>query len=126
MEYVKSAGTGMSVVRVWSYTRDKKASVDLSKRNAVHAVMFKGYSGNGATKPAMVKNADAEQTFGDFFNEFFNQNGAYGRFVTSCDEREVRKVGRDYKIGETVTVNTESLRKYLESHGVVRSLNTGF
>lgn len=126
VEYVKSAGTGMSLVRVWSYTNKAKEDVYLSRRNAVHAVIFKGYSGNGATKPALSRNPDAEATFSDFFNAFFQKGGEFERFVTGVSDREVHKYGKEYKIGENVTVNTDALRKYLEQKGVVRGLNTGF
>lgn len=126
VEYVKSVGSGVDCVKIWSYTNKKKESVDLSKRNAVHAVIFKGYSGAGASKRALARDINAEQTYADFFNEFFAEGGEYGRFVANVGTRSLVKHGKDYKIGEEVTVNTAALRKYLEGHGVIKSMNSGF
>ena len=39
---------------------------------------------------------------------------------------EVRKVGKQYKVGVVVTVSKDQLRKYLEDAGVIRSLTSGF
>lgn len=124
VEYVKSVGSGVDCVKVWSYSRNKKESVETSKKNAVHAVIFRGYSGAGASKRPLARDVNAENTYIDFFNEFFK--GEYSRFVSSVGERSLVKVGKDYKIGEEVVVNTGELRRYLEGHGVIKSLNSGF
>jgi hypothetical protein len=39
---------------------------------------------------------------------------------------EVRKVGKEYKVGVVVTVNKDMLRKHLEEAGIVRGLGSGF
>jgi len=126
IEYVKSAGTGMSTVRLGSYTTDKNQNEDLARRNAVHAVIFKGYSGNGATMPPLAKDPDTEANNSDFFKAFFDKGGDAGRYVTGVTSGEMMKVGKDYKFTATVTVNTGALRKYLEQKGIIRSLSTGF
>lgn len=126
VEYVKSVGSGVDCVMVWSYTKKKNETVELSKRNAVHAVIFKGYSGAGASKRALARDINAEETYADFFNEFFAAGGEYGRFVANVGTRSLVKQGKDFKIGEEVTVNTAALRKYLEGRGIIKSMNSGF
>jgi len=56
-------GTGGSdnsyLIDVVSYLRDDKLSINQSKKNAVHGVIFKGVFGNSVgcqTKPALAKN----------------------------------------------------------------------
>lgn len=126
IEYVKSAGTGMNTVRLGSYTKDKKENEDLARRNAVHAVIFKGYAGNGATMPALAKDPDTEANNADFFQAFFAQGGDAGRFVTGVTSSELMKVGKEYKYTATVTINSAALRKYLEQKGIIRALSSGF
>lgn len=48
IEYVKNAGDGMSNVKVWSYGKSVKVAEERCKANAVHGVIFKGYTGQGA------------------------------------------------------------------------------
>lgn len=126
VEYVKSAGTGMSVVRVVSFSTIKMNDDFLSRRNAVHAVIFKGYSGSGATQPALAKDPDTEYNNKDFFDKFFAKDGDYSRFVTGVSDYEAIKFGKQHKYSANVTVNVAALRKYLEQHGIIRSLSSGF
>ena len=35
-------------------------------------------------------------------------------------------IGKEYKVGATVSVLKDALRKTLEKQGIVRSLNSGF
>lgn len=126
IEYVKSVGTGISVVRVVSFSTLKLNDDLLSRRNAVHAVIFKGYAGAGATQPALAKDPDTEYNNKDFFDRFFAKDGDCYRFVNGVSDFESIKFGKQYKYSANVTVNIAALRKYLEQKGIIRSLATGF
>lgn len=129
IEYVKSAGDGISVVKVWSYGKSHKDAENGCKRSAVHGVVFKGYSGQGGYFSPLVKSATGYNDNKDFFDTFFN-NGEYERYVMSIADgsQEVRKLKGNYKykVSAVITVNTKQLRKHLEQAGIIKGLASGF
>ena len=128
IEYVKNAGDGMSNVKVWSYGKSVKVAEERCKANAVHGVIFKGYTGQGAAQPALVKNASGYSDNKDFFDNFFN-SGDYLRYVSSVvngstESRKIKNGG--FKVSQTMTVNVKMLRRHLEQAGIIRGLSSGF
>ena len=76
-------------------------------------------------------NAADEAKHAAFFEQFFADGGAYKRFavVSNSGFADVLKVGKGdhkYKVGLTITIDTPSLRRYLEEAGVLVALNKGF
>lgn len=126
VEYIKTAGTGISDVMVWAYSNKKKESEDLIRKAAVHAVIFKGYAGGGARKPALARDPQTATTHQVFFHDFFNRTEEYGRFVSSVGSVETRKLSKGFKHGAVVSVDVNSLRKYLEQRGIIKSMSSGF
>ena len=121
---------GSNLLKVYSYGKTYDKSVEQAKHDAVHGILFKGIVGsNGcANQPAMVKPQEqvANQAF---FDEFFKK-GEYLRFVNISNDGSVSgadrlKVGNMYKIGVTVSVQKDALRKYLEQDGVIKPLGVG-
>ena len=121
---------GSNLLKVYSYGKTHDKSVEQAKHDAVHGILFKGIVGsNGcANQPAMVKPQEqvANQAF---FDEFFKK-GEYLRFVNISNDGSVSgadrlKVGNMYKIGVTVSVQKDALRKYLEQAGVIKPLGVG-
>ena len=81
-------GTGGSdnsyLIDVVSYLRDDKLSINQSKKNAVHGVIFKGVFGNSVgcqTKPALTKNANLFDEKREYFDAFFADGGTFSKFV---------------------------------------------
>lgn len=128
LEYVKSAGAGVVSVKVWSYSRRASLAYEQSRKNAVHGVLFKGYSGAGATHRPMVKDISVLYDNEEFFKSFFADGGEYQRYVVSSSTQaeELMKVGKDYKALSTVQVNVQALRKRLEEANIITSLSHGF
>ena len=121
---------GSNLLKVYSYGKTYDKSVEQAKHDAVHGILFKGIVGsNGcANQPAIVKPQEqvANQAF---FDEFFKK-GEYLRFVNISNDGSVSgadrlKVGSMYKIGVTVSVQKDALRKYLEQAGVIKPLGVG-
>ena len=121
---------GSNLLKVYSYGKTYDKSVEQAKHDAVHGILFKGIVGsNGcANQPAMVKPQEqvANQAF---FDEFFKK-GEYLRFGNISNDGSVSgadrlKVGSMYKIGVTVSVQKDALRKYLEQAGVIKPLGVG-
>ena len=75
----------------------------------------------------MVINTNEEKQKNDFFNAFWG-NGDYLQFasVINAVADRVKISNKEYKIGAIVSVSKESLRKTMESAGIIRGLNSGF
>lgn len=130
---LECAGTGSQgsyLVKVWSYSRNPQIAAAQCKKNAVHGVIFKGYSGqNGCVaQRALASDPGVELQYKEYFNRFFSDvNGEYMKYVSvTSASQEVVKVGREYKVGIVVTVQKDALRKALEQAGVIRGLSNGF
>jgi len=128
---VENAGVGNDgtyVLRVWTTSKSSRLSVEISKMNAVHAVLFKGLpSGNGSSAKSPLAGADAEEACGAFFASFFESD--YARFVNSVavTSTVVYKLPRNrYRTGVVISVAKDELRRYLEDNGIVKRLDAGF
>jgi len=115
---------------VWSYSQKPNIALEQCKKNAVHGIIFKGYTGTGGgtvSQNPLVKDAGVYTEKRDFFNSFFANGGQYMKYVSAvADGNEVRKVGKEYKTSAVVTINKGLLRKALEDAGIIKSLTTGF
>lgn len=129
LECVANASQGSYLVKVWTYSKKNNVALEQSKKNAVHGVIFKGFTSQGgcvAQRP-LVKNAGAEFEHQDYFNLFFQDGGEYMKFATYTEgTQEIIKVGKEYKVGVVVSVAKDDLRKTLEAAGVIRKLSHGF
>ena len=96
IESVGVGADGTYAIRVWSYYKNAKMPLEVAKRNAVHAVIFKGV-------PAGNINS-----------------------VANSSLRIIKLRAREYKIGYVVSVAKDNLRKYLEDQGVIKGLSSGF
>ncbi len=129
LECAGNGAQGTYLVKVYSYSKKPNVAAEQCKKNAVHGIIFKGFTGmNGCvSQPALVKNPGAELEHRAFFEQFFKDGGEYMKYVSvSGKPQELLKVGREYKVGLVVVVHKDALRKALEQAGVVRSLNSLF
>ncbi len=122
---------GTKIIKVWSYSKKANIAINQAKKNAVHGIIFKGYTGssNGcSTQKPLANDPSIEHQKYDFFEPFFADGGKYMKFVTMSGDAtpEPIKVGKEYKVGIIVTVMSDLLRKDLESAGIIKSLNSGF
>lgn len=119
---------GTYTIRIWSYWRNADMPVENAKKNAVHAVLFKGIpAGNGASSQPAIKAGETSPSESAFFDNFFISE--YQRYISSVasGSAQVIKTGpKEFKIGYIVSVSKDSLRKYLESKGIVKELSAGF
>lgn len=130
---VECLGTGVQgsqFLKVWGYGNSPENAVIEAKRNAVHAVIFKGITvGQGCMKNPLVTNKEAEQNFKKYFDDFFAPGGKYLDFVALTGEGvqdRIRVDRRTYKVGINVSVMSAALRKELESAGIINKLSDGF
>ena len=126
IESVGVGADGTYAIRV----KNAKMPLEVAKRNAVHAVIFKGVpAGNGAASQPPLKTDAVTASDSVFFGNFFQ--GEYQDYINSVasGSRQVLKVksrSYKYKIGYVISVAKDRLRKRLEEQGVVRALSDGF
>ena len=128
IESVGVGADGTYAIRVWSYYKNAKMPLEVAKRNAVHAVIFKGVpAGNGAASQPPLKTDAVTASDSVFFGNFFQ--GEYQDYINSVASGSLRILklrAREYKIGYVVSVAKDNLRKYLEDQGVIKGLSSGF
>lgn len=128
IESVGVGADGTYAIRVWSYYKNAKMPLEVAKRNAVHAVIFKGVpAGNGAASQPPLKTDAVTASDSVFFDNFFQ--GEYQDYINSVASGSLRILklrAREYKIGYVVSVAKDNLRKYLEDQGVIKGLSSGF
>lgn len=127
---VGQAAEGACLVRVWTYSSKPTIAEGQAGKNAVHGILFKGYpaSSDGTRisgREPMISNPAIEEEYSEYFAEFFKSGGAYQRYVSyignGIPDAQI-KVGKEYKVGITVIVLIDQLRKRLEEDGIIQAL----
>jgi hypothetical protein len=133
IEAVQTGTQGTYLIKVWSYSKKPDVAIEQAKKNAVHGVIFKGFTGTSTVsgQRPLTDNVNLEEEKADFFKPFFADGGKYMKFVSSSNDGAVgaedrMKVGKEYKVGVIVSVNVTALRKDLEAAGIIKSLGAGF
>ncbi|MDI1315788.1 hypothetical protein [Flavobacterium sp.] len=133
IEAVQTGTQGSYLIKVWSYSKKPDVAIEQAKKNAVHGIIFQGFTGTQSVsgqKP-LTTNVNLEEEKSDFFKSFFADGGKYMKFVSLSNDGAVAagdrmKVGKEYKIGVIVSINVAALRRDLEEAGIIKSLGAGF
>ena len=132
IEVVGEGRTGTYLIKVWTYSKKPKVAIAQSKKNAIHGVIFKGFTGKDRLQgQAALASPDVEDEKSDYFDSFFGDGGKYLLYISETNDgaiasEDIMKVGKEYKIGVVVSVNVAGLRKELEQSKIIRSLSSGF
>lgn len=121
-------GTKIFIITVNSKKLDE--GVELAKRNAIAACLFKGLEASGQTEkvPAIVPQGVTDNNK-DFFEDFLKlkdkkgNGGKYLRFINRVINQESEKIKKGYIISLEIQVSYNALREYMESSGYSKSLN---
>lgn len=124
----ESGGAGSSyLIQVTSYVGDLRLALNQAKKNAIHAVLFKGVAGNnlGCTaKEPLIKNGVYNDNF-EYFEDFFYNTRQYNKYATSpsgtaeSSEKLKRKMN---KVTFIISVNVDELRKKLEYDKIIEPM----
>lgn len=127
---------GTKLVKVWGYGKKPEDATRNAKELAVACAIFRGFpaasNGRAAKTPAIVTDNSAAEKNAAFFETFFAPGGKYLQYVnlstdappSGADRIKVNK--KTYKVGVTVSIAFDELRKYMEEEGIARSLDAGF
>ena len=74
IEGIGEGKEGTYLVKVWSYNKKDKIAVEQAKKNAVHGIVFQGFTGSGkvSSQPPLVTDPDIKIAKADFFDAFLN------------------------------------------------------
>ena len=134
IEAIQTGVQGTYLIKVWSYSKKPDVAIEQAKKNAVHGIIFRGFSGkNGVPgqKP-LARNPNLENEKVEFFKGFFATGSKYLKFVSLTNDGAVAagdrfKIGKkEYKIGVLISVKKELLRKDLEAAGIIKSMTSMF
>lgn len=131
---VECMGTGMDgtqLIKVWGFGKKPDKAAYQAKKNAVHAVIFKGITGGkpGCMMRPLVTQPGAEVKHSAYFETFFSEGGHYLNFVSQSGDGTMDRIKvakKQYKVGVIVSVKHSSLRKELETAGIIKKLGGGF
>jgi hypothetical protein len=131
---VECMGTGLDgtqLIKVWAFGNKPDDAIYQARKNAVHAVIFKGIriGKPGCMQSPLVTKPGAEVQHSDFFQNFFSDGGSYLRFVAQAGDGSVDRIKlgkKSYKVGVVVSVMHAELRRELETAGIVPKLGQGF
>lgn len=133
IDVVQTGTQGTYLIKVWSYSKKPIVAIEQSKKNAVHGIVFKGFTGTSRIpgQKALATDGNAEEEMGAYFKPFFEDGGKYMKYVSLTSDgavaaEDIMKVGKEYKVGVVVSVNVSALRKELETVGVIKALGAGF
>lgn len=133
---VSPVGVGMDgtkVFKVWGYGKNVGEAVMAAKANAVAACIFKGLPGGAgaAPTPAICSESGAENTYADYFENFFEVGGKYLQYIALTNDAEPAgadriKIKKGYKVAIYAQVMYDALRRELETNGVAKRLDSRF
>jgi hypothetical protein len=131
---VECMGTGMDgtqLLKVWGYGKNPDKAIIQAKKNAVHAIVFKGINTGkpGCMQRPLVNEPGSEIKNRNFFETFFTNGGRYLNFVSLTGDGapdRIRISRNNYKVGIIVSVAHSNLRRDLEAAGIVNRLGQGF
>lgn len=136
---VGQATQGYTLVKVFSYAKDKNIAMSQAGKNAVHAILFRGTADYNSVdgkirikgqKPIIPDVLVYDENI-EYFKEFFKDGGQFQRYVQLVnngipDPGDIIKIGKEYKVGVKVLVNTSALRKTMEKAGMIKALGGVF
>lgn len=116
---------GNQIVQIYSIARNEEEALREARRNAVRAIVFRGVQTAVCDVPPLLRPEGFSGEADTYFDGFFREGGAYLSYVTFAgDEVESQvRVGRQVKVGTTVVVQRERLRRDLESAGIISSMS---
>lgn len=129
IECAGNAQPGCYLVKVWSYSKKADIAEKQCRKNAIHGVLFKGFSGGQGciAQRALINTPGAEDQNAKYFETFFADGGEFMKYASIMGgTTESTKVGKEFKVGCVVNVRKDELRKAMEDAGIIKAFSSGF
>jgi hypothetical protein len=123
-----TATNGFVTVLIWNDKQGKHYSADQSQKDALSALLFEGFMGNGSceTVNALLPDAAAKMKFEKIATEFFKENGNYSYYVQNVQFKSAADPGKKDRWTYSMSLAKSSLSKYLLENQIIPKLNSGF
>ena len=129
VQYVGVGQDGTKVFTVKTTAKDAVEGVEMAKRDAVAACLFRGITASGNTKatPAIITYAKAEENIA-FFENFLalptkkTPGGQYHRFINKTGQPQSVKNGKVYNVSVEVQILYDELVKYMQDKGYAENV----
>ncbi|TRX46487.1 hypothetical protein FNH22_30735 [Fulvivirga sp. M361] len=132
----KSGVKGTVLFKVFSYGKNASEAIERGKRDAVHAVIFRGIPASNYSRP-LIDDPDLMFDEAKYFKSFFGVKDlnswqrekkaapSYLNYVSYMDHvtinpEDITDLGKTKKIGVPVQVNVELLRSKLAKDGFIK------
>jgi len=140
---------GTVLFKIFTYERSVEVAREKALMDAIHVVLTQGIPNSSFPNPLLKDPTNAIKQNRQYFDRLFGDNkyldkqnikihrrqaskGTHSSFVQLADDgsvnpQDVMKInGSTYKVGITVSVNYENLRKELISNGIEVNVSQGF
>ena len=129
VQYIGVGQDGTKVFTVKTTAKDATEGVEMAKRDAVAACLFRGITASEQTKatPAIVTYAVAEENIA-FFENFLAlptkkaPGGQYHRFINKTGQAKSVKNGKVFEVSVDVQVLYDELLKYMQDKGYAQDI----
>lgn len=130
-ECLGAGNNGSIRLKAWGYGNRTNEATEQCKRNAVYDVLFKGIKAGSVGCSAQPLVPQGPEKKPAYFEDFFQDNGPYLRYVSLSGDGSIRpedriRVGKKYKVGMFVLLDHQQLRQKLQADGLVPKLTDGF
>ena len=112
---ITKSETGVVPIKVTARNSSKEKALELAKKYAVAAVLFKGVPNSSVQQPLISSNLNDQAKI--HFTKFFNE-GTHLRFVQKAviDYNNTYKIEGGYEINADVAVQYDLLNEYLKEN----------
>ena len=119
-------------IKVTNFDKNAKTDIDLEKKMALHAILFKGIAGgtNCVSQPPLV-DKDVFENNNSYFKNLLGKKSNFNKYIISVEEIDSKELDKN-KFKQTaehsaiISINKDLLRKDLTNDKIIKSLNQGF
>ncbi|MDX2195654.1 MAG: hypothetical protein NW207_04495 [Cytophagales bacterium] len=116
---------GMYTVKAFGRGNSRKDAIEDGFKQALYAVIFKGVTLGkpGCDARPLVNVPNAEETYEEYFNNFFKDGGEYKMYLTEDDtpnkDTKKEKKGSEDVYSVIATIKVSELKKALINKGII-------
>lgn len=114
---------------IYTYCKYQKECIVNAKINAVKTVLFKGLSSNSLKIYPIIKEINTEQVFKKYFDNFFEPNGRYLKYIEFSDDDDIDFTSiskKKKKLSMNIIIQREDLIKEMQNQKIIKMLDNGF
>jgi len=124
------SNSGYIDVFVWNTKKGVLYTIDEARKDAIYAALYTGVASGKScvSQPAILRNEEERKNFERISKDFFSKSGHWTRFTANAQVSNITPSSSNDNSTRVynVSVAKSDLRKYLEEHKIIKSLNNGF